>query len=63
MFHYPQFKPSEKKYYTISSYNTKAAHIKSCLESIKNQLGTIFFEIIWINDGSDKIHTMLLKNY
>lgn len=57
-----QFKPSEKKVsILISSYNTKAAHVKSCLESIKNQLGTIFFEIIWINDGSDKIHTMLLK--
>ena len=54
-------KPNENVSILISSLNTKAIHIKECLESIKNQLGYYNFEIIWINDGSDKIHTMILK--
>ena len=53
--------PSDKVSILISSLNTKAAYIKDCLNSIKNQNGHIFFEIIWINDGSDEIHTKILK--
>lgn len=45
----------------ISSYNTKAKYILECLNSIKEQIGTIFMEVVWINDGSDELHTMLLK--
>jgi len=45
----------------ISSYNTKAQYIKECLDSIKHQVGHFGMEIIWINDGSDALHTMLLK--
>ena len=54
-------KPNKNVSILISSLNTKAIHIKECLESIKNQLGYYFFEIIWINDGSDVMHTMILK--
>ena len=55
------FLPEKKISILISSFNTKAIFIKECLNSIKSQKGHIFFEIIWINDGSDKIHTRILK--
>lgn len=57
-----QFKmPTEKVSILISSYNTKAIYMKECLESIKHQDGHYFFEIVWINDGSDSLNTQLLK--
>jgi mannosyltransferase OCH1-like enzyme/GT2 family glycosyltransferase len=46
----------------IPSYNTKAIYIKECLDSILKQEGYFGMEIVWINDGSDKLHTTLLKN-
>jgi mannosyltransferase OCH1-like enzyme len=45
----------------ISSYNTNFKYIIDCLDSIKNQLGYFNMEIVWINDGSDELHTTLLK--
>jgi GT2 family glycosyltransferase len=45
----------------ISSYNTKIEYIHACLESIKHQNGYFNMEVIWINDGSDDLHTQLLK--
>lgn len=45
----------------ISSLNTKARYLKECLDSIKSQEGLFNMEIIWINDGSDVIHTSILK--
>lgn len=45
----------------ISSYNTKLKYIAECLDSIKNQIGHFNMEIVWINDGSDTLHTTLLK--
>ena len=53
--------PTDKVSILISSLNTKAIYIKDCLDSIKNQDGHIFFEIIWINDGSNEINTRILK--
>lgn len=53
--------PNHKVSILISSLNTKAIYIKECLDSIKNQFGNIFFEVVWINDGSDAIHTIILK--
>jgi len=47
----------------ISSYNTKSKYIQECLESIKQQIGYFNIELIWINDGSDKLHTSLLKRF
>ena len=47
----------------VSSYNTKGIYIQECLESIKNQIGYFNIELVWINDGSDKLHTTLLKKY
>lgn len=54
--------PKEKVSILISSYNTKALYIKECLDSIKNQVGNILFEIVWINDGSNELNTKLLVN-
>lgn len=45
----------------VSSLNTKAKYLQQCLESIKHQEGLFHMEIVWINDGSDMIHTSLLK--
>ena len=54
-------KPKSNVSILISSLNTKAIHVKQCLESIKHQIGHYTFEIIWINDGSDAFHTSILK--
>ena len=43
------------------SYNTKAKYIKECLNSIKNQICNTNIELVWVNDGSDKFNTVLLK--
>jgi GT2 family glycosyltransferase len=45
----------------VSSLNTKATYLQQCLESIKNQEGLFHMELVWINDGSDDLHTTLLK--
>jgi len=45
----------------VSSYNTKAKYVQECLESIKQQEGVFNIELVWINDGSDEINTLLLK--
>ena len=36
-------------------------YIHDCLESIRDQRGDFGMELVWINDGSDKMHTTLLK--
>lgn len=38
----------------VPSYNTKIKFIKECLDSIKNQIGNINIEIVWVDDGSTK---------
>jgi hypothetical protein len=45
----------------VSSLNTKASYLQQCLESIKIQEGLFHMEVVWINDGSDAIHTAILK--
>jgi GT2 family glycosyltransferase len=47
----------------VSSYNTKGIYLQECLDSIKNQIGYFNIEVVWINDGSDELHTKLLKKY
>lgn len=53
--------PDEWVSVLISSYNTKYLYVKECLESIKSQEGHFGMEIVWIDDGSDDIHTQLLE--
>jgi len=58
----PQFLPSEDSVsILISSFNTKIKYVSDCLQSIMDQEGHFNMEIVWINDGSDKLHTTLLK--
>ena len=45
----------------VASFNTKAVYLKECLDSIKHQQGHFHIEVVWINDGSDKINTAILK--
>ena len=59
----PEFlqEPKESVSLLISSYNTKAIYLSDCIESIINQAGNIHLEVVWINDGSDELHTRILK--
>jgi GT2 family glycosyltransferase len=54
-------KPNKSVSVLVSSYNTKLIYIKECLDSIKHQIGEFNIELVWINDGSDKLSTTLLK--
>jgi mannosyltransferase OCH1-like enzyme len=54
-------KPVDSVSVLISSYDTKFIYIKECLESIKNQDGHFNIEIVWINDGSNSLNTILLE--
>lgn len=54
-------KPNKSVSVLVSSLNTQASYVKECLDSIKSQVGLFHIELVWINDGSDKLHTMLLK--
>lgn len=53
--------PSVQISILVSSFNTKQKYIQECLKSIKNQVGHFHIELVWINDGSDDLHTKLLK--
>ncbi len=53
--------PTKSVSVLISSYNTKFVYVKECLDSIKHQTGHYHIELVWINDGSDKLSTLLLK--
>ena len=46
----------------MSTLNSKAEHLKQCLESIKNQQCNLNIQVVIVNDGSDKFHTEILKN-
>lgn len=44
----------------IPSYNTKEEYLISCMNSIKEQVGTFGLEVVWINDSSNDINTSIL---
>jgi len=46
----------------IPSYNTNKEFLLSCIESIKEQVGTFGLEVVWINDCSDDKNTSILVN-
>jgi hypothetical protein len=59
----PQFLPPPEEHCVsvlISSLNTKAAYLQQCLDSIKHQEGMFHIEVVWINDGSDAMHSAVL---
>jgi GT2 family glycosyltransferase len=45
----------------IPVYNTKVSYIRDCLESIKQQVGLLMFQVVIVNDGSDNLHSALLE--
>jgi len=53
--------PKKKVSVLIPFYNTKVKYLIECLNSIKHQVGHFSMEIVLINDGSDDLHTILLK--
>lgn len=45
----------------ICSHNTPAKFLRPCIDSIKHQRGSFVIEVVWVNDGSDALHTAILK--
>lgn len=46
----------------IPSYQTSKKHIRECLNSVRGQYGShLGYEIVWINDGSDEVHSRILE--
>ena len=47
----------------IPSYQATKKHIRECLNSVRGQYGShLGYEIVWINDGSDGVHTKILED-
>jgi GT2 family glycosyltransferase len=44
----------------ICSRNTKAAHLRPCIDSLLHQVGRIQLEVVWVDDGSDALHSTIL---
>ncbi len=53
--------PETKISLLIPTYNTSANYLKECFESIIQQEGDFFMEIVIINDASDKLHSSILE--
>jgi hypothetical protein len=44
----------------VCSRDVKAAHLRACLDSILHQAGAFRMELVWVDDGSDAFHSVLL---
>ena len=53
--------PKESVSILISFLNTKETYLKQALDSILDQKGYFWMEIIFVNDGSDSLHTEMAK--
>ena len=53
--------PEESVSILISFLNTKESYLKQALNSIINQQGYFWMEIVFVNDGSDELHTAMAK--
>ena len=53
--------PEESVSILISFFNTKESYLKEALDSIINQRGYFWIEIVFINDGSDSLHSEMAK--
>jgi GT2 family glycosyltransferase len=56
-------KPSTNISLLIPSYNTKSKYIQECIASIISQEGYFNIEVVWINDGSNILHTTILERH
>lgn len=54
-------KPNNNVSILMPCYNANASFLKETLESIKNQLGYLNINLVCMNDGSDSLHTTILK--
>ena len=45
----------------VSSFNTNETYIQECLLSIREQRGHFGIELVWVNDGSNDINSIILK--
>ena len=44
----------------IASYNTKLKYLYDCIKSIKEQIGHVGVELVWINDCSNELYSKIL---
>lgn len=42
------------------SRNTRAAHLRACLDSLLHQTGRFRMQLVWVDDGSDPLHAAIL---
>lgn len=45
----------------ICSHNTPAKFLKPCIDSILHQQGRFWIEVVWVDDGSDFLHSSILR--
>ena len=55
--------PKERLTVLMSSYNSKAIYLKECLESIRQQEGHFWIDLVCINDGSDALHSAIFRKF
>jgi len=44
----------------VCSRNTRAVHLRACLDSIMHQVGRFRMQLVWVDDGSDPLHAGIL---
>jgi hypothetical protein len=44
----------------VCSRDVKAAHLRECIDSILHQSGAFRMQLVWVDDGSDALHALLL---
>lgn len=47
----------------VCSHNTPAKFLKPCIDSIQHQHGNFWIEVVWVDDGSDALHSAILKRF
>lgn len=52
--------PHEAHTVLMPSYNTKAVHLRECLDSIRRQVGHFWIDLVCVDDGSDTLHKSIL---
>jgi hypothetical protein len=44
----------------VCSRNTRAVHLRACLDSLMHQAGRFRMQLVWVDDGSDALHAGIL---
>ena len=53
--------PTNKLSISIVSKNTKEKYLKECFDSIRNQLGFLYIEVVIVDDGSNPEHIEIIE--